>query len=100
MFDDLLRRAFGHNTSTVHPSAWPHVDHVVGHADGVFVMLDHNDGIAQVAQMFQRIQQAIIVALMQANGRFIQHVHNAGQAGTNLRGQTNPLGFTARKRIG
>ena len=56
----------------MHAGARPHVDQIVGRADGVFVMLDDNDGVAQVAQPLQRFQQPRVVALVQADGRFVQ----------------------------
>ena len=37
---------------------------------------------------------------MQANGRLIQNVHDAGQAGTDLRGQADTLRFTTGQRFG
>jgi hypothetical protein len=36
-------------------------------------------------------QQAVVVALVQADGRFVEHVHHAGQAGADLRGQPDAL---------
>ena len=36
--------------------------------------------VAQVAQVLQRADQAVVVALVQADGRLVQHVHDAGQA--------------------
>ena len=44
--------------------------------------------------MEQSTQQAFIVALMQTDGRFIQHIHHPDQAGPNLARQTNTLCFT------
>jgi hypothetical protein len=49
-----------------------HVDHVIGSADGILVMLDHDVGIAKIAQPLERDDQAIIVALVQADRRLIQ----------------------------
>ena len=47
--------------------------------------------------MDKRTQQALVIALVQADRRLIQHVHHANQACTNLACQTNTLGFTAGK---
>ena len=73
----------------------PHVHTVIGGTDHVFVMLDHQDGVAQVAQMLQGVDQSIVVALVQANAGLVQHIHHTCQPRTNLRGQANPLGFAA-----
>ena len=47
--------------------SWPEVDEVVGHPDGLFVMLDDDDGIAEIAQMVQRAEEPAVVALVQAD---------------------------------
>ncbi|MNE60059.1 hypothetical protein D3C80_1551830 [compost metagenome] len=71
------------------------VDHVVSGADRIFIVLNHNHRIAKVTQMNQRAEQALVIALMQADRRFIQHVHHANQTRTNLACQTDTLRFTA-----
>ena len=61
-------------------------------------MLDDEDGVAEVSQSRERMQQPVVVAGVEPNGRLIQHVENAAEAGTDLRGQADALGFTAGKR--
>ncbi len=75
----------------MHARAGPHVDHVVGGADRILVVLDHQHRIADVAQMLERSQQAVIVALVQADRGFVEYVHHAGEAGTDLRRQAYTL---------
>src|SRR5262245_28284593 len=58
-------------------------------------MLDDHYGIAQVAQALERGQQAGIVARMQGDGRLVEDVKYAGQAGADLRGQMNALCLAA-----
>ena len=41
--------------STVFTGLWPNVDQPIGLANRVLIMLDHNQGIAQVAQVFQSL---------------------------------------------
>ena len=71
------------------------VDHPVGHADGFFVVLDDDDGVAEVAQARQRREQPAIVALMKANRGLVEDVQHAGQARADLRGQPDALAFSA-----
>ena len=52
--------------------ARPHVDQVVGVADRLLVMLDHQHGVADVAQALQRLEQARVVALVQADRRLVE----------------------------
>ena len=76
--------------------AWAHIDQIIGGADRVFVMFDDNHGIAEIAQPPQGVEQPLIVALMQADRRLIQHIEHAGQARTDLRGEPDALAFAAR----
>ncbi|CAH0326741.1 hypothetical protein SRABI106_04759 [Rahnella aquatilis] len=75
------------------------INNMVGSADRVFVVLDHNHRVTEVAQVDQGFQQTLVVALMQADRRLIQHVHHAHQTGTNLARQTDTLGFAAGQRF-
>ncbi len=68
----------------MHPGADAHVDHEVGAADRIFIMLDHQYTVADVTQMLERRDQAVIVALVQSDGRFIENIHHTGQAGSDL----------------
>jgi hypothetical protein len=76
------------------------VDDIVGLQDGVLVVLDHDDRVADVAQVLQRVEQAGIVALVQADGGLVQHVEHAGQARADLRGEADALALAARQRAG
>ena len=62
------------------PGARAHVDHVVGGADRLLVVLDHDHGVAEVAQALEGLEQARVVALVQADRRLVEHVEHAGQA--------------------
>ena len=80
--------------------AWPEIDQVVGHADRLFVVFDHDDRVAEIAKMMQRPEQRAVVALVQADRRLVEHVQHAGQIGADLRRQPDPLPFAARERGG
>ena len=97
---DLVRRAFGDDVPAVNAGARPHVDHVIGGADGFLIMLHHDHGVAEIAQALQRFQQLDVVALVQADGRLIEHIEHAGEPGTDLRGEADALTFAARQRAG
>ena len=56
--------------------------------------------LPMIAQMLERGDQPVVVALMQADGRFVEHVHHARQAGTDLRCQPDTLRLAAGKRLG
>ncbi len=97
---DLLRRAFRDDKAAQAARAGAKIEHIVGVADGFFVVLDDEHRVAQVAELFQRLDQAIVVALVQADGGLVEHVQNAAQARADLRGETNALALAAGERGG
>ncbi len=62
------------------------------------IVLDDEQGIAQVAHPLQRRQQAGVVALVQADARLVQDVEHAHELAADLGRQADALGFTARER--
>ena len=84
LVDDVLHAALGDDLAAVLAGTQAHVDHVVGGADGVFVMLDDQHRVAQVAQVGEGGEQPVVVALVKADGGLVQHVHHAGQPGADL----------------
>ncbi|MNK74930.1 hypothetical protein D3C87_944540 [compost metagenome] len=97
---DLGGRALGADFAAVDACGRAHVDDIVGGHDRLFVMLDHKDRVAEVAQAPEAFQQAGVVALVQADGRLVQHIKDAGQARADLRGQADALALAARQGAG
>ena len=75
----------------MYASTRPHVNHMVGNANHVFIVLDNQHAVANVAQMFQGANEAIVIALVQTNAGLIEHIHHTRQARANLAGQANAL---------
>ena len=50
------------------------------------------------AQSIERVEQRRVVARMQADRRFVEHVAHSLQIRTELRGETNALCLAARQR--
>ena len=96
---DLLRRALRDDLAAVLAGARPHVDDVVGRQDRVVVVLDDDHAVAEVAQVLERRQQPVVVALVQADRRLVEHVHDAGQARADLRGEPDALRLAAGQRL-
>ena len=84
MAHDVLGRALGDDVAAVDASARTDVDDVVGGEDRVFVVLDDDDGVAEVAQAAQRLEQPRVVALVEANRRLVEDVEHAGEARADL----------------
>ena len=97
-FQQLFRSARKNNFAAVDARAGTEVDHVVGLADGLFVVFDDDDRITEIAQLFKRGEQAVVITLMQTDARFIEYVEHAGQARADLRGQPDALRFAAGER--
>ena len=81
---DVGGRALRDDVAAMDARARTDIQHVIGEPDGVFVVLDDNHGVAEVAQPLQCFQQACVVALMQADRGLIQHVQHPGQARADL----------------
>ena len=58
-------------------------------------MLDHDDGIAQIAQLLDHLDQMLGITRMQADAGFIQYVQGTHQSAAQGIGQINPLALPA-----
>lgn len=76
---DLGRRTGGDHLPAMLAGAWAEVDQVVGGGDHLQVVLDDEDGVAQIAQAAQNLDQAVGVARVQPDGRLVEDVQHAGQ---------------------
>ena len=77
-----------------------HVDDIVGTADGLLVMFHDEHRVAKVPQVFKRSNQTLVIALMQADGRFIENIEHAHEASTDLRCKADALRLATGKRGG
>ena len=82
----------------MHTGTGAYVHDIVRAAHGVLVVLDHNDRIAQIPQVFQGSDELIVVPLMQADGRLVQHIEHTGQSAADLGGQADALALAAGQR--
>jgi hypothetical protein len=49
----------------------PEIENKVGVADGFFVVFDDENGVAKVTEFFESLDEAIIVALVEADGGLV-----------------------------
>ena len=94
------RRSLEDDVAAVLAGAGPEVDDVVGGANRLFVVLDDDDGVAEIAQPGERREQRAVVALVQADRRLVEDVEDAGQVRSDLRRQADALAFAAGERRG
>ena len=60
-------------------------------------MLDDDDGVALVAQLLERVDESLIVALMQSDAGLVEDVEHVDELRANLCSQTDALALTARE---
>ena len=89
-----------HDLTAVLTGAGTDVDDPVGAADGVLVVLDDDEGVAEVAQAGERLDQPAVVALVQPDRRLVEDVEDADEAGSDLGGQPDPLRLAAGEGAG
>ncbi len=63
-------------------------------------MLDHDDGVAEIAQPSEGGDEAQVVALVQPDRWLVEHVHHAGKLGAELRRQPDALCLAAGEGLG
>ena len=95
---DFFGRAHGDDLAAAHARARAEIDDRVGGPHRVFVVLDDDHRIAQVAQLGQRGQQPVVVARVQADRRLVEDVQHADQPAADLPGQADALRLAARER--
>ena len=97
---EALHRARVDDLAAVLPGPRPDVDDPVGDLDRLLVVLDDEHGVAEVAEAHERVDQAAVVALVEADRRLVEHVQHADQAGADLAGQADALGLATGQRAG
>ena len=103
MIDLRLRSTFAAVPSaTTWPAvlagARPHVDEPVGAPHHLLVVLDDDDGVAEVAEPLERPDQPVVVALVQADRRLVEDVEDADELRADLGREPEPLRLAARER--
>ena len=79
---DRDRRPHRHDLAAGVAPLRSQVDHPVGRGDDVELVLDHHDGMAQVGQSMENLEQALDVGEMQARGRLVQDDKAPGRSRT------------------
>ena len=87
-----------HHLAAVFTGRGPDVDHPVGVGDGVLVVLDNDECIAQIPKARKGFNESPVVALVQSDRRLVKHVEHPGQPGADLGCQPDALGLAAGQR--
>src|SRR5262249_45986843 len=97
---DLVRLALRDEVATSVAGAGAKVHNKIRAANRILIMIDDQYRIAQIAQTFERTEQAFVVACVEADAGLIEHIKNTAQPRADLRGEANALRFAARKGRG
>ena len=97
---DLGEHALGEQLAAELAGAGAEIEQMIGGAQNVGVVLDDQDGVAQVAQLFEDVNQARGVAGVQADGRLVEDIERAHQPRAERGGQLNALRLAAGERGG
>ncbi len=97
---NFLRGPGGDDVATEFACARTEIDYVIGVSNGVFIVFNHQHRVTEVTQRFEGFDQPLVVALVQTDRWFVEHIENSTQPGANLRGQPNALSFAAGKTGG
>ena len=77
--DDILQTPLCDDLAAVNAGVGTDIHNVVRGANGVFVVLHHNQGVAQIPQVAQRFQQTVVIPLVQTDAWFVQNIQYAHQ---------------------
>ena len=75
----LSGRSLEHNLATTNARLRTNVNDIIGIEHHVAVVFYHNHGVAHVAQLLQRVDKTIVVALMQTDARLIEDVKHTDE---------------------
>src|SRR5215210_6422050 len=95
----FLDGAFGDNETAVLSGSGTEIDQVIGGLHRLLVVLDDDDGVAEIAQLSQSVQQPGIVALVQSDRRLVEDVQHANETRPDLGREANALRLPARQRF-
>ena len=81
----------------MHACTRAYIHDIIRAAHGIFIVLYHDHRIAEVAEIFQGGNELVVIALMQADRRLVQHIEHAGKRTADLSGQADALALAAGK---
>ena len=97
---DLAGRTLGDDLPAVSAGAGAEIQQLVGVGDHLAIVLDQQQGIAQVAKSLQCLEQPGVVAGVQTDRRFVQYIEHAAQPAADLRRPGGCAAFRRRKARG
>ena len=69
----------------------------VGSSHHILIMFYYDDGITQVAQFLQTVDESLVVSLVQTDTWLVEDVEHIDELTANLGSKTDALAFTTRE---
>ena len=95
---DGLGRAVEDDLTAAFAGAWAHVDQSVGREHHRRIVLDHHQRVARIAQALHGLDDAVHVARVEADARFVEHEHGVHERGAERGGEVDALHLAAAER--
>ena len=92
--DDGVGRSGSDDLAPESAGAGSEIDHPVGIADGLLVVLDHDHGVAEIPHPLEGVEQSPVVALVEPDGRFVEDVEHPHELRPDLGGQADALALS------
>jgi hypothetical protein len=97
---ELLPAALSRDAAALAARGGADLEQVIGGPHGLFVVLDHQHGVASITELQQGAQQALVVAGVQPDGGLVEDVGDPLQAAAHLGRQADALGLAAAEARG
>jgi hypothetical protein len=97
--EEVVEPTVGDDLAAVLPRPGADVDDPVRGPDRLLVVLDDEDGVAQVSKAGEGRDQLRVVALVETDRRLIEDVQDAHERRPDLGREPDPLSLAARERL-
>lgn len=97
VFQKLRQRTAENHFAAVVTRLGTYVHDVVGGADHLFLVLDDDHRVAQIAQLPEHLDKPVRVARMQADRGFVEDVERAGEVAAQRGREVDALALAARQ---
>ena len=96
--DKFFQRSVPHQFTAVLAATGPEIDQIICGANDLFLMLDHQQGIALVAQIVHHANEPPDIARVQADARFVHDKEGVDERCSEAGGEVHALDFAAAQR--
>src|SRR3954470_679385 len=100
MVKKKLRRSVSDKFAPILPCSRTNIGYNICGKHHLAIMLDDDNGIAEIAQMLERFNQPVIITLVKPDTWLIENIEHSDKLSADLRCESNALRFATGKRAG